>query len=206
MDGVRPIGVRSHRASLVEETAQPTYRCRSRPREIRPVIGVLLAAKFIGEIAGVGRFGSDAQLARLAGCAPIPVSSGRTDRHRLDPGGNRQLNHAFHLLAVVKIRHDPPAAVYIAKQRAAGRTNKEAIRCLKRQRVRRVYHLLKDPNSIATTVCLTSEPSWKGKPDGADSRYGLFCAGVGGVVSRRSVRRALRVLLELGGYGEAGRP
>ena len=59
------------------------------------------------------------------------------------------------MLAVVKLRHDPPTAVYVAKQRAAGKTNKEAIRCLKRQLVRRVYHLLKDPNSIATTVCLT---------------------------------------------------
>jgi transposase len=54
-------------------------------------IGVLIAAKLIGEIAGIQRFQTDAQLARLAGCAPIPVSSGRTDRHRLDPGGNRQL-------------------------------------------------------------------------------------------------------------------
>jgi len=65
----------------------------------------------IGEIAGIQRFSSDAQLARLAGCAPIPVSSGRTDRHRLDPGGNQQLNHAFHLLAFTKIRYDPRTAV-----------------------------------------------------------------------------------------------
>ena len=60
-------------------------------------LGVLIAAKLIGEIAGIDRFPSDAQLARISGCAPIPVSSGRTDRHRLDPGGNRQLNHAFHI-------------------------------------------------------------------------------------------------------------
>src|ERR1035437_1424524 len=49
-------------------------------------LGVLIAAKLIGEIAGIDRFTSDAQLARISGCAPIPVSSGRTDRHRLDPG------------------------------------------------------------------------------------------------------------------------
>jgi transposase len=48
-------------------------------------LGVLIAAKLIGEIAGIDRFTSDAQLARISGCAPIPVSSGRTDRHRLDP-------------------------------------------------------------------------------------------------------------------------
>jgi transposase len=84
-----------------------------------PGIGALLAAKFIGEIAGINRFTSDAQLARLAGCAPIPVSSGRTDRHRLDPGG---------------------------------KTNKDAIRSLKRHLV---YHLLHDPTAVPTTVCLT---------------------------------------------------
>jgi transposase len=91
-------------------------------------LGVLIAARLIGEIAGIGRFTSDAQLTRISGCAPIPVSSGRTDRHRLDPGGNRQVNHAFHMLAITKILHDPRTAVYIAKQRRDGKTNEEAIR------------------------------------------------------------------------------
>ena len=104
-----------------------------------PGIGVLLAAKFIGEIAGIDRFTSDAQLARMAGCAPIPVSSGRTDRHRLDPGGNRRLNSAFYMLAIIRIRDDPRTAVYLAKQRANGKTKREAIRNLKRHLVRRVY-------------------------------------------------------------------
>jgi transposase len=118
-------------------------------------LGVLIAAKLIGEIAGIDRFTSDAQLARISGCAPIPVSSGRTDRHRLDPGGNRQLNHAFHMLALIKILHDPRTAVYIAQQRTNGKTSKEAIRSLKRHLVRRVYHLLRDPNSVPITICLT---------------------------------------------------
>jgi transposase len=118
-------------------------------------LGVLIAAKLIGEIANIDRFTTDAQLARISGCAPIPVSSGRTDRHRLDPGGNRQLNHAFHMLALTKIRHDPRTPVYIAKQRAHGKTNREAIRSLKRHLVRRVYHLLRDPAAVPTTVCLT---------------------------------------------------
>jgi transposase len=120
-----------------------------------PGIGVLLAAKFIGEIAGIDRFTSDAQLARLAGCAPIPVSSGRTDRYRLDPGGNRRLNSALYMLAIIRINQDPRTAVYLAKQRANGKTKREAIRNLKRHLARRVYHLLHDPNSIPTTICLT---------------------------------------------------
>ena len=118
-------------------------------------LGVLTAAKLIGEIAGIDRFTNDAQLARLAGCAPIPVSSGRTDRHRLDRGGNRQLNHAIHMLALSKIRHDPQTALYIAKQRQRGKTNREAIRCLKRHLIRRVYNLLRDPTIPPTTLCLT---------------------------------------------------
>src|SRR4051812_32885937 len=91
--------------------------------------GVLTAAKLIGEIAGIGRFATDAKLARLAGSAPIPASSGRTDRHRLDPAGNRQLNCPLHRLAVNKARLDPdtpptsrasrPTARAAAKPRAA---------------------------------------------------------------------------------------
>ena len=118
-------------------------------------IGVLLAAKFIGEIAGVDRFSSDAQLARMAGCAPIPVSSGRSDRHRLDPGGNRRLNSAFYMLAIIRIRVDPRTAVYLARQRANGKTQKEAIRSLKRHLVRRVYLLLTDPKSVRNSISLT---------------------------------------------------
>jgi transposase len=117
-------------------------------------IGVLIAAKLIGEIAGIDRFTSDAQLARLGACAPIPVSSGRTDRHRLDPGGNRQLNHAIHMLALTKISHDPRTAQYMAKQRARGKTTKEAIRNLKRHLIRRVYNLLKHPDQTpAAFIC-----------------------------------------------------
>jgi transposase len=115
-------------------------------------VGVLIAAKLIGEIAGAQRFASEAKLARLAGCAPIPVSSGRTDRHRLDRGGNRQLNHAIHMIALAKLSHDPQTAAYLAKQRARGKTSREAIRCLKRHLIRRIYHLLRDPNSIPTTI------------------------------------------------------
>jgi transposase len=120
-----------------------------------PGIGVLLAAKFIGEIAGIDRFTTDAQLARLAGRAPIPVSCGRTDRHRLDPGGNRRLNSAFYMLAIIRIRTDPRTNIYLARQRANGKTKKEAIRSLKRYLARRVYHLLRDPNNVPTTVYLT---------------------------------------------------
>ena len=59
------------------------------------------------------------------------------------------------MLAIIRISQDPRTAVYLAKQRANGKTKREAIRSLKRHLVRRVYHLRHEPNSIPTTVCLT---------------------------------------------------
>jgi transposase len=107
--------------------------------------GPLTAAKLIGEIAGAERFATDAKLARTAGVAPIPASSGRRDRHRLDRGGNRQLNCALHRLAVNKGRWDPNSANYLARKQAEGKTRMEALRCLKRHLARRVHRLLTQP-------------------------------------------------------------
>ncbi len=121
-----------------------------------PGCGVLTAAKLIGEIAGIARFSSDAKLARLAGSAPIPASSGRTDRHRLDRGGNRQLNCALHRLAVNKGRLDPETASYLARKQAEGKSRREALRCLKRHLARRVWHLLQPPRDPAAASSSTS--------------------------------------------------
>ena len=118
-------------------------------------VGPITAARLLGEIAGIDRFASDAKLARIAGCAPVPISSGKTNRYRLDRGGNRNLNHAIHIIALSRIRHDPQTALYIAKQRQRGKTQREAMRCLKRHLVRRIYRVLTDPAGTPTTVCLT---------------------------------------------------
>jgi len=107
--------------------------------------GVLTAAKLIGEIAGIGRFSSDAKLARLSGSAPIPAPSGHTIRHRLDRGGNRQLNCALHRLAVTKGRLDPDTATYPARKQAEGESRREALRCLKRHLARRNWRPLQPP-------------------------------------------------------------
>ena len=109
-----------------------------------PGFGPLTAGKLIGEIAGAQRFTSDAKLARAGGLAPIPVSSGKTDRHRLDRGGNRQINTAIHRIAVTRARCHPESRDYIARKRAEGKTTSEAIRCLKRHLARRIWHLLRD--------------------------------------------------------------
>jgi transposase len=111
-----------------------------------PGVGPVTAAKLVGEIAGAGRFSSDAKLARAAGVAPIPVSSGKTNRHRLDRGGNRQINAAIHRVAVTRARCHPETRAYLERKRSEGKSTKEAIRCLKRHLARHVWHLLQPPH------------------------------------------------------------
>src|SRR3954447_2182528 len=89
-----------------------------------PGVGPVTAAKLVGEIAGADRFKTDAKLARAAGLAPIPVSSGKTNRHRLDRGGNRQINAAIHRIAITRARCHPETQDYIARKRAEGKTTR----------------------------------------------------------------------------------
>jgi transposase len=114
-----------------------------------PGFGPLTAAKLVGEIAGAERFHTDAKLARAAGIAPVPVSSGNTSRHRLDRGGNRQINATIHRIAITRLRCHPETQAYITRKRAEGKNSKEAVRCLKRHLTRRIWHLLQTP---ATTL------------------------------------------------------
>jgi transposase len=104
--------------------------------------GMLTAAKLIAETAGAKRLSSDAKFARLAGVAPIPASSGKRTRYRLDRGGNRQLNCALHRIAVCQGRVHPPAREFLERKQAEGKSRREALRCLKRHLARRVWQLL----------------------------------------------------------------
>jgi len=104
--------------------------------------GALTAAKLLGETAGIDRFRSEACYARSAGTAPVPVSTGRSDRHRLDRGGNRQLNLAIHRIAIYQAHRCPDARRYLERKQAEGKTRREALRCLKRHITRRIYNLL----------------------------------------------------------------
>jgi transposase len=118
-----------------------------------PGVGALTAAKLVAEIAGIERFRSQAKLARLAGVAPIPASSGNRHRVRLHRGGNRQLNAAFHRIAVTQLRCHPPAQDYIARRLSEGKTKREALRCLKRHLVRTVFNTM---NHTPTTTPATA--------------------------------------------------
>jgi transposase len=108
-----------------------------------PGCGVLTAAKLIAETAGVARFRSEACFAMHAGVAPIPASSGRTDRHRLCRGGNRQLNAAVHRIAITQLRLAGPGQSYYRRRRAQGDNTGDAVRALKRRITRAVYQQLK---------------------------------------------------------------
>jgi transposase len=114
-----------------------------------PGCGVLTAAKLLGETANPTRFRSEAAFAMHAGVAPIPASSGKTDRHRLARGGNRQLNAAVHRIAVTQIRLDGLGRAYYQRRRAQGDSAMEALRVLKRRLARIVFNLLRPTNQTA---------------------------------------------------------
>jgi transposase len=105
--------------------------------------GVISAATLIGRTAGAARFVTDGHFARQAGAAPIPASSGRKDRQRLNRGGDRQLNAALHRIAVAQGRCHPPAREFLARKQAEGKSRIEALRCLKRHLARHAWQLLR---------------------------------------------------------------
>ena len=107
-----------------------------------PGIGPIVAAQLIVAWSHPGRLRSEACFARLAGVAPVPASSGQTQRHRLSRGGDRQLNRALHTIALHRRHHDPATRDYIARRTAEGKTVREATRLLKRYLARHLYRLL----------------------------------------------------------------
>jgi len=114
-----------------------------------PGVGPFIAAKILGEVGEVSRIRSKASFASLLGTAPVVASSGQTHRHRLNRRGNRQLNWALHYIALVQSRTTPEAKAYLARQREAGKSHKEAMRCLKRHLSNVVYrHLLLDARRL----------------------------------------------------------
>lgn len=92
------------------------------------------------------RLKSEASFAHLCGAAPISASSGRTNRHRLNRGGDRQANHALHTIALVRMRYDPRTRLYVARRTAEGMSKKDIFRCLKRFIAREVYKHLTSMN------------------------------------------------------------
>ena len=107
--------------------------------------GALVAAILIGHTAGVKQFRKRSSFGLQTGTAPIPCSSGQRTQHRLNRGGDRQLNHALHIVAITRAQRDPTTKAYLARKEAEGKTTKGALRSLKRHLARRFYQLLAEP-------------------------------------------------------------
>ena len=105
-----------------------------------PGVGPVTAAIIICAYSHPGRVRSEAAFAALGGVAPRPASSGNTTRHRLNRSGDRQLNRAFDIIARTRMSYDPTTREYVTTRRAAGKTNREIRRCLKRYICRQIFH------------------------------------------------------------------
>jgi transposase len=98
------------------------------------------------------RLRGEAAFAHLCGVSPIPASSGRTHRHRLNRGGDRQANHALWRIALVRMGCHPPTRAYVERRTKQGLSKLDIMRCLKRYIAREVYHHLINP-ALAPAAC-----------------------------------------------------
>ena len=112
-------------------------------------IGPVTAATVLVAWSHPGRVRNEAAFAALAGVNPIPASSGNTTRHRLNRGGDRRLNRALNVIAMVRMVHHPQTRAYADRRRAEGKTNREIRHCIKRYLARRLYRHL---NAVTTKL------------------------------------------------------
>jgi transposase len=111
----------------------------------------------------IDRLRGEAAFAALCGASPIPASSGKTTRHRLNYGGDRQANRTLHLIAVCRLRYCPRTRAYLRRRTAEGKTKAEVMRCLKRYIAREAYNALRAdlaslnhprrPTDTTTIIC-----------------------------------------------------
>ena len=114
-------------------------------------VGPICAAIIIGYTGDVTRFPTKGHFATYNATAPIEASSGPRPKHRLNPRGNRKLNHAIHIAAISQLRFDTEGSAYYERKLAEGKSSKDAIRALKRRISDRVYrHLISDTHRAAT--------------------------------------------------------
>lgn len=135
---------------LTEEAADHERAIRTLVRAWRPDllevfgVGPIVAATVLVAWSHPGRVRDEAAFAMLAGAAPIPASSGKTTRYRLNRSGNRHLNAALHTIALSRLRYDDTTRAYAERRRAQGRTDREIKRCLKRYLARQLYRQLEN--------------------------------------------------------------
>jgi transposase len=119
-------------------------------------VGSVIAAQLLTSIGqNAERIDAEAAFAQLCGVAPLPASSGKTNRHRLNRGGDRHANAALYLIAVCRLRYCERTRAYTARRTAEGHSKREILRCLKRYIAREVYHTLR-ADLAAHTAGLTA--------------------------------------------------
>ena len=110
------------------------------------------AALLIAAGSNPDRLHSEAAFASLCGVSPVLASSGKTNRHRLNRGGDRQANAALYRIVVVRLCHDLRTQAYLRRRTAEGMSKIEVIRCLKRYVAREVYSIIRKPTQILDTA------------------------------------------------------
>ena len=137
--------VRRHDHALVELHRRTVSAVTAATTTVTDVLGVgpIVACYLIGYSGDVRRFPTAGHYARYNATAPIEASSGPKVRHRLNPNGNRQLNHAIHIAALGQISHDTPGRAYYLRKQTEGKSRKEAMRCLKRRISDAIYRELR---------------------------------------------------------------
>ena len=130
---VRDVRGLDRRVSEIDERIRATLK--DSPTNLTEVFGIgpVLAAKIIGRVVSVDRFPTKAHFASYTGTAPVEVSSGGTVRHRLSRGGDRQLNHALHMVAICQITRETEGRAYYLRKLAEGKSEREALRSLRRR-------------------------------------------------------------------------
>jgi transposase len=115
-------------------------------------VGPVCAAQLLVSSGDPNRMGNEASFAALAGTSPLDASSGQQRRHRLNRGGDRQLNRALHMIALARIHHHAETTGYYQRLLATGKTAREARRCVKRALARYFYRRLREIPTIALTT------------------------------------------------------
>ena len=129
-------------AEQLEQQIEPIVRAEAPALLEQSGVGVLSATELLVAWSHAGRLRSEAAFASLAGVAPIPASSGQVTRHRLNRGGDRQLNRALHVIVLSRLQHHAETKAYAERRIAEGKSYREIRRCLKRFVARRLFKLL----------------------------------------------------------------
>jgi transposase len=115
-------------------------------------VGPVCGAQLLVSSGDPNRMAREASFAALAGTSPLDASSGQQRRHRLNRGGDRQLNWALHVIALARIQHHAETAAYYQRLLATGKTAREARRCIKRALARYFYRRLREMPTLALTT------------------------------------------------------